>query len=151
MELVKTFHKPQAFSWNLRVYYQDTDAGGVVYHSKYLDFMERARTEWLFALDLDPASLIKEHDLLFVVRSIEVDYIRPARLNNKLTVTAQVVHLGICHLLLHQYVMRDEEILVKGKIKLVSVAASRFKPIELPSSVKEKIPVQPALNAAPYP
>ena len=131
--------KQSSFSWPLRVYYQDTDAGGVVFHSNYLNFMERARTEWLFKIGLSPADLNYHHNLLFVVRSITIDYFKPAKLNDMLDVTAEVVETGACHLLLQQRVFRDEQLLVEAAIQLVSVNSLQFKPVPLPAVVKEKI------------
>ena len=78
------------FSWPVRVYFQDTDAGGVVYHASYVNFMERARTEWLRTFGYSNAGLMKEFGMVFVVRSMRLDYLRPALLDDMLEVTAQV-------------------------------------------------------------
>ena len=82
-----------AFVWPVRVYYEDTDAGGVVYYANYLKFMERARTEWLRTRGFEQDVLIKEQDLVFAVRSLSIDYLRPARLDDLLQVRVTVSEL----------------------------------------------------------
>ena len=79
------------FFWPVRVYYEDTDSGGVVYYANYLRFMERARTEWLRALGFEQDVLAAQHGVIFAVKSVELDFIRPARFNDLLRVGAQVV------------------------------------------------------------
>ncbi len=86
--------KHKIFSWPVRVYYQDTDAGGVAYHANYVNFMERARTEWLRTYGYSNAGLMKELGVMFVVRSIKLDYLRPALLDDLLTVTALIKETG---------------------------------------------------------
>src|SRR5512146_687977 len=82
------------FSLPVRVYYQDTDAGGVVYHSTYLDFLERARYEWLRELGFDIHSLVQVHKVIFMIRSLSIEYLRPGLLDDLLHVSAQAVELG---------------------------------------------------------
>ncbi|MDR3437959.1 tol-pal system-associated acyl-CoA thioesterase [Telmatospirillum sp.] len=109
----KTHHFP------IRVYYADTDAGGIVYHSTYLDFAERARTEMMRLFGLDHVQLLKDHGLLFAVRSLEVDYRRPARLDDLLCVQSSLSHVGGASLHVNQSIWRDEEELVRLVIRLV--------------------------------
>lgn len=82
------------FTLQTRVYYEDTDAAGIVYHANYLKFMERARTEWLRQLGYDQRQLAAEHELAFVVRKMAIDFIRPARLDDKLEIVSKVTRCG---------------------------------------------------------
>src|SRR3970040_1078279 len=84
----------QHFSWPVRVYYEDTDLGGVVYYANYLKFMERARTEWLRALGFEQTTLAREHGVVFVVSSLTIDYLQPAAFNDELAVTVELEKLG---------------------------------------------------------
>ncbi len=124
------------FSLPLRVYYEDTDAGGVVYHASYVRFMERARTEWLRTYGYTNTSLVKEFGVLFVVRSLKVDYLRPALLEDMLAVSAEVREVGRSRVTLHQTVRRGEEVLVEGEVHLVCVTADGFKPVAVPDGLK---------------
>jgi acyl-CoA thioester hydrolase len=103
----------------LRVYYADTDAGGIVYHATYLDFAERARTEMMRLFGLDHMQLQKDHGLLFAVRSCEIDYRRSARLDDLLEIRSHVTHLGGASLHVSQSIWRAEEELVRLVIRLV--------------------------------
>ncbi len=98
--------REKIFSLPVRVYYQDTDAGGVAYHANYVNFMERARTEWLRTFGYSNAGLMKELGVMFVVRSIKLDYLRPALLDDLLTVTVQIKETGRSRLTLTQTVRR---------------------------------------------
>ena len=90
----------------MRVYYEDTDAGGVVYYANYLSFMERARTEWLRALGFEQPALAAEHGVLFVVRAVNIDYLKPSRFNDSLQVTVEVVNVGGSRIRFLQRVLR---------------------------------------------
>ncbi len=98
--------KHKVFAWPVRVYFQDTDAGGVVYHANYVNFMERARTEWLRTFGYSNAGLMKELGVVFVVRSIKLEYLKPALLDDWLTVTARVKDVGRSRVTLLQTVRR---------------------------------------------
>lgn len=124
-----------AFSLALRVYYQDTDAGGVVFHANYLQFFERARTEWLRALGFDVRQLASRDGLMFIVREVRVNYLRPALVDDLLTVTAALQHLGRAQFTLGQSVLRGEEVLVQGTVNLACVSADGLKPIRVPPQV----------------
>lgn len=126
------------FELPVRVYFQDTDAGGVVYHASYVNFMERARTEWLRGFGYSNAGLMKELGVVFVVRTLKLDYLRPALLDDMLTVTAQIRELGRSRLTLHQTVQRGEEKLVDAEIHLVCVALETFKPVSVPLVLREQ-------------
>lgn len=103
----------------VRVYYADTDAGGIVYHATYLDFAERARTEMMRLFGLDHSQLKKDHGLFFAVRSCEIEYRRPARLDDLLEIRSSVTHLGGASLHISQDIWRGEEVLVQLVIRLV--------------------------------
>jgi acyl-CoA thioester hydrolase len=108
------------FSWPVRVYYEDTDSGGVVYYANYLKFMERARTEWLRSLGLEQDRLIHEEGIIFAVRSVQVDYLKPALFNQLLSVSAEIIETGKASLTFKQEVVVD-------KNKTESAAESELK------------------------
>ncbi len=130
--------KHKVFSWPVRVYFQDTDAGGVVYHANYVNFMERARTEWLRTFGHSNAGLMKEFGVAFVVRSLKLDYLKPALLDDLLTVTAQVKDIGRSRVILHQTVVRGEELLSEGEVHLVCVNMQTFKPVSVPEVLRKQ-------------
>lgn len=127
------------FSLPVRAYYQDTDAGGVVYHSNYLNFMERARYEWLRELGFNANALIEDHKILFMVRSIEIDYFKPAVLDDLLHVTVAVKEIGRSRITLFQEVLRSHIKLVSATIHVVCVGAETLKPMSIPAPLREKI------------
>lgn len=128
------------FCLQLRVYYEDTDVGGVVYYANYLKYMERARSEWLRAQGLSNSELARDHGVLFAVRSVELDYHKPARLDDCLSVSAEVVRGGSASLVFRQDVWRGEELLCGGHIKLACLDAVAFSPRPLPTRVAGLVP-----------
>jgi len=132
-------HHPGAFTWPVRVYYEDTDAGGVVYYANYLKFFERCRTEWLRALGVDQATLAREQGLQFVVTEIEAKYLAPARLDDELTVEARVDQLGRCSLAFEQRATRGGEVLALARVKVACMHVQRRVPARLPQSIREGI------------
>ncbi len=133
-----------AFVWPVRVYYEDTDAGGVVYYANYLKFMERARTEWLRTRGFEQDVLIKEQDLVFAVRSLSIDYLRPARLDDLLQVRVTVSELRRASIVFEQTINRvrnndSEDILTIGQVKVVSLAATSFKPKPIPLALRKDL------------
>jgi len=126
------------FTWPVRVYFQDTDAGGVVYHASYVNFMERARTEWLRTHGYSNAGLMKEFGVVFVVRSMKLDYLRPALLDDMLDVTAQVKDIGRSRITLLQTVRREDELLTEAEVHLVSVSLETFKPVRVPEALRSQ-------------
>jgi len=122
----------------VRVYFQDTDAGGVVYHASYVNFMERARTEWLRMHGYSNAGLMKEFGVVFVVRTLKLDYLKPALLDDLLTVTAQIKDTGRSRLNLLQSVLRGDEVLTEGEVHLVCVSVESFKPVSVPEFLSEQ-------------
>lgn len=127
------------FSMPLRIYYEDTDAGGVVYYANYLRFMERARTEWLRSLGFEQDELSREQGVIFAVRAAQVDYLRPARFNDHLEVTLALGRVGTASLAFAQEVHRSEEVLCSGEIRIACVDAQRFSPRPIPQSVLSRI------------
>ena len=126
-----------AFSLPVRVYYEDTDAAGVVYYANYLRFLERARTEWLASLGHPVAELERVHEIVFVVRRIEVDYRRPARLSDALDVTVDVEVLRGASLTLLQHVMRGTEVLADARVMLACVDRTTLRPARIPIVLAE--------------
>lgn len=126
-----------AFRLPVRVYYEDTDAGGVVYYANYLKYCERARTEWLRAAGFDQGTLARERNLLFVVRSISLDYERPARLDDVLDVSVEPGAARRASAELVQRVCRGDEGLVRARVRIASLDATDFRPRAMPDDVQE--------------
>lgn len=129
------------FLWPVRVYYEDTDSGGVVYYANYLKFMERARTEWLRQLGFEQDELIQKDNVLFAVRSLQVDYLLPARFNDELIVSAELIEQGRASLTIEQKITcaADNSLLCKGSVKIVSLRPDSFKPCAIPEQIKQQI------------
>lgn len=129
----------QHFSLPIRVYYQDTDAGGVVYHSTHLNFMERARYEWLRSMGFDVHELLNFHKLQFMVRSIEIEYFRPAILDDLLHINVNVIDMGRSRISIAQEIRRDQTRLVNATVHVVCVSTESLRPIRIPPHLREKI------------
>lgn len=129
------------FLWPVRVYYEDTDSGGVVYYANYLKFMERARTEWLRQFGFEQDELIHNDGVIFAVRSVQVDYLLPARFNDELNVSARLIEQGRASLTIEQKITRvaDERLLCQGSVKIVSLRPDNFKPCSIPEKIKLQI------------
>jgi len=128
------------FDWPLRVYYEDTDTGGVVYYANYLKFMERARTEYLRYLGFEQDKMIKQQNIIFAVRSVQLDYNSPARFNDELTVTANLIELKKASMLFEQTIFlshQPDNILCQGQIRIACLQADTFKPRAIPKSIME--------------
>ena len=123
------------FSHPVRVYWEDTDAGGVVYHAQYLAFMERARSEWLRGLGLHQNAMKRDVDLVFVVRAMQMDFRAPARLDDQLSVSVRLLECRGASLLLSQRIQRDGVLLVEANVKIAALRASNFRPCPLPESL----------------
>ncbi|AZR24784.1 tol-pal system-associated acyl-CoA thioesterase [Xanthomonas vasicola] len=119
---------PPIFSWPTRVYWEDTDAGGVVYHACYVAFMERARTEWMRALGYGQERMRQEHGLVFAVRSMQLDFLKPARLDDALSVSALLLRCRRASLLFAQSVRREGEVLLTAEVRIAALDASDFRP-----------------------
>ncbi len=123
------------FTWPVRVYYEDTDSGGVVYYANYLKFFERARTEFLRSLGFEQDRLLEREGVLFAVRSIQVDYRRPARFNDLLSVTCRVTGLKRASVDFFQQVRCGENPLCQAEVRIACLDAVRFRPRPIPSSL----------------
>ena len=120
----------------MRVYYQDTDAGGVVFHATYLDFFERARMEWMRARGFDSRELASQFRLVFIVRHLEIAYMKPALLDDLVTVSAAVEKMGRAQLTFAQQVRRNGETLVRAAVNVACVSADGLKPAPFPEEIR---------------
>lgn len=119
------------FIWPVRVYWEDTDAGGVVYHARYVAFMERARSEWLRGLGQQQEDIRTRGGQVFVVRAMTLDFHRPARLDDALAVSVQVTQCRRASLVMLQEVRREGELLASAQVRLAAVSAADFRPIAI--------------------
>jgi acyl-CoA thioester hydrolase len=127
------------FTHPVRVYWEDTDAGGVVYHAQYLAFLERARTEWLRDLGYGQELLRREHDLVFAVRAMSIDFRRPARLDDALTVSVALRACRGASLVLAQSIERDGERLLDAEVRCAVLRAADFRPRPLPDTMLSRL------------
>jgi len=137
------------FNWLVRVYYEDTDNGGVVYYANYLKFMERARTEWLRSVGVEQDQLIDKEGIAFVVRSAYVDYLHPAYFNDVLNVVTTIAEQRKVSLTFDQRIFRDatadpesaaeSKTICQGKVQVACVDASSFRPRAIPSFIATEI------------
>ncbi len=134
---------PSNFTWTIRVYYEDTDAGGVVFYANYLKFFERARTEWLRSAGINQQIMTETLGVMFIVKSTTVDYHAPAKLDNELKLTVVVEKMGRASVQFVQQAWRvngeSEELLATGRIKVGCVDTVRFRPSEIPQEVMHGI------------
>lgn len=143
---MKHEQKPNAFTIPVRIYYEDTDAGGVVYYANYLKFLERCRTEWLRDIGHDQADLLRDPGIAFVVRSVSLEYLKPARLDEMLSVSLEVEKITRSQIFFRQHIRRinpavengwDE--LLSGKIQIVCVNSALMKITSIPSPLRTKL------------
>jgi acyl-CoA thioester hydrolase len=132
------------FHISCRIYFEDTDAGGVVYYANYLKYIERCRTEWLRAAGFEQSILLREHQLAFVVRRVEADYLRPAILDDQLEVGLQIDKLGAAQIVFVQTISRRDasgapELLFSARVQIVSVSASTMRPAAIPGWMKTQL------------
>lgn len=127
------------FDWPVRVYYEDTDAGGVVYHSQYLNFLERARTEWLRHLGYEQTTLRDELQIVIVVHSLDIQFKKPARFNDYLTVNLSILDLGRSSIQFAQKILRNDETLIEAKVRVACVNTDTFKPTGIPAPILQAI------------
>jgi len=123
--------------WPVRVYYEDTDSGGVVYYANYLKFMERARTEWLRSLGFEQDRLLEEEGVIFAVRKATIDFRRPARFNELLRVVSRIKRQGKASLTFQQEIFRDVDDLLQcdGEIVIACLDAAGFRPSPIPRNL----------------
>lgn len=127
------------FRWAARVYWEDTDGGGIVYYANYLRFLERARTEWLRAQGFSQAELARDPGILFTVVSVQVNYRRPARLDDELVITCEPRAEGRASLRFAQRILRGEELLADADVRVACLAAATLRPTRLPESVLAEV------------
>jgi acyl-CoA thioester hydrolase len=127
------------FSWPTRVYWEDTDAGGVVYHAQYLAFLERARTEWLRARGKGQEWLRAEHDLVFAVRAMRIDFRQPARLDDALEVSVALRECRRASLVVAQAIHRGDALLLDAEVRVAALSASTFRPRPVPQPLYEEL------------
>lgn len=125
-----------ATDWSVRVYYEDTDAGGVVYHASYLCYLERARTEWLRALGYSQARLRQEESLVFTVVAMTLDFLKPARLDDLLLVRSRARLAGGASVEFTQEILRDAERLLSATVRVACLDAASFRPRRLPQALR---------------
>lgn len=130
---------PSVFSWPIRVYYEDTDAGGIVFYANYLKFFERARTEWLRAADVGQQALRDEHGAIFVVKSAAIDYHAPARLDDALNLTLSIEKLGRASVQFLQQAWHGDVLLASATVKVGCVDAVTLRPRALPDASAAKM------------
>jgi len=136
------------FMWPVRVYYEDTDAGGVVYHSQYLNYMERARTEWLRSLGLAQTEIREQHGIVFVVRQMQIQFHKPARFDDALQVSTGLSQRNGASLKFSQKILREDEVLIAADVKVVCVALDKFKPARIPATMLARLDSIPLINQA---
>ena len=127
------------FSWPTRVYWEDTDAGGVVYHAQYLAFLERARTEWMRAHGHGQELLRSDHDLVFAVRAMRIDFRAPARLDDALDVSVALRQCRRASLVMTQAIRRDGELLLDAEVRVAALTASGFRPRPIPQPLHDEL------------
>jgi len=123
------------FEWPVQVYWEDTDAGGVVYHSQCLNFMERARTEFLRSLGVAQTTLRDDLGILFVVRDIQIRFKKPAKFDDELNVNTQLLKVGRSLLEFEQNIYRSDEHLIAAKVDVVCIGADSFRPVSIPDKM----------------
>ena len=126
------------------MYHEDTDAAGIVYYANYLKFMERARTEWLRGLGFEQTMLAHQHNMVFVVRTLMIEYLQPVRFNDELTVTVELLVARGSLIEIAQTIRRSAQIMVTAVVKLACVNTQSFKPVRIPQLIREKIAMRQA-------
>ena len=130
------------FSWPVRVYYEDTDSGGVVYYANYLKFMERARTEWLRSLGFEQDRLLRQEGIIFAVRRAAVEFVHPARFNDALLVQSRIKQRRKVSLFFEHDIIKegDGKLLVSGEVQIACIDATKFRPASIPQHLLSRIP-----------
>jgi acyl-CoA thioester hydrolase len=124
------------FSWPVRIYYEDTDAGGVVYYANYLRYLERARTEMLRALGFEQDKLARDHNIIFIVRKVTIDYLKPAIFNEELTVNARIAGLRKASMLFEQTILnKQNDLLCQAEIMIACINNKTMKPVSIPAFI----------------
>lgn len=137
--------QPTIFSFPIRVYWEDTDAGGIVYYANYLKFFERARSEWLRQLGIEQGTLLENEGCMFVVSEIKTKFHRPARIDNLLLVSVQIKQVGHASLSLHQTALlkdstNDGLLVCEGTVRLACVQQTTMRPVAIPKTIVSLLP-----------
>jgi acyl-CoA thioester hydrolase len=130
---------PSVFTWPVRIYYEDTDAGGIVFYANYLKFFERARTEWLRAAGVGQQELLEQHGALFVVKNASLDFHAPARLDDEVSLTLTIAKLGAASVQFTQQAWRGETLLTSASVKVGCLDAATMRPRALPDDAAAKM------------
>ena len=129
------------FKWTVRIYFEDTDSGGVVYHTNYLKFMERARTEWLRSLQINQADVKKKDKIMFVVANVNKDYKKAARFNDELDIETSLDKIGASRVDLTQNIMKNSELYTSAKVSIACIHSETFKPQRIPKLIKQQMEI----------
>ena len=127
------------YSHQFRVYYEDTDAGGVVYHANYLNFLERTRTEWLRSKGLEQSLMREQSNVILAIRKMDIDYLLPAKLDDLLTISTEVESHSKVSMWVNQEIWVGDVLMVKAKVQIVSLNAEKFKPMRFPQQYLQAI------------
>lgn len=136
---MKSEKKPNVFTLPVRVYFEDTDAGGVVYYANYLKYLERCRTEWLRSDGHQQGELLREASIAFVVRSISADYLKPARLDDLLSVSMEVTRITRAQIFFRQSIRRGDEELLTAQVQVVCVNPAQMKIVSIPALLRTQL------------
>lgn len=128
-----------AFSWPVRVYWEDTDAGGVVYHARYLAFLERGRSEWMRARGFDQEIMRSRDDLIFVARAMQIDFRGPARLDDQLQVSVHLLECRGASFVMAQQIHGRDALLIEAKVRIAALQASSFRPRPIPEPLNSEL------------
>ena len=131
---------PNEFKHEIKIYYEDTDSGGVVYYSNYLNFLERARTEMIQSVGLSNKKLLEEYKTLIIVKSCNIEYLIPSKLEDILQIYSSIESFNKASFVMIQKIRKDDNLIVKAKIKLVTVNLEG-KPIKIPSVLENKLKI----------
>jgi acyl-CoA thioester hydrolase len=137
--LAQAIGEGTVFAWPVTVYYEDTDTLGMVYHSNYLKYFERARVEWLNAIDVNLPKIAAALRQAFVVHRVNIEYLKPAALGDRLEATVEVLSVRSCFVELRQTVRRDAELLTQAEVRIVYVDMDKLKPVVLPDAVRSQL------------
>lgn len=138
-QLNREFENGAVFAFPVSVYYEDTDTLGMVYHANYLKYFERARVEWLNAIDVNLVKIAQAARQAFVVHRVNIEYLKPAALGDRLEATVEVLSIRSCFVELRQTVRRGAELLTQAEVRIVYIDMDRLKPVVLPEQVRNKL------------
>ena len=138
-QLNRELENTDVFAFPVSVYYEDTDTLGMVYHANYLKYFERARVEWLNAIDVNLVKIAQAARQAFVVHRVNIEYLKPAALGDRLEATVEVLSIRSCFVELRQTVRRGAELLTQAEVRIVYIDMDKLKPVVLPERVRNKL------------